>query len=898
LWDSSYTAGYILNSYELPKVLMNTEFMRQKMSNFYGLRTEMEFTIKINPTPFIAGALAVVLHPTGTSPSQLSSWTYYPHELINLPIVNNATISIPYFSELEAYILPNDAPWTVSLIVVSPLRSAASSLTLEVNAFVRFKNPELMVPVLNNLIPGPTMTIDTVVSKRRAHAQAGESNELQEQKEGLITRVSGSVADVLEAGGTALSKIPVVGPFVPPLTWAVRAFNKVSSYFGWCKPANIEIARLFTPIPAARMCNAEGVDNGVVLGLAPDNTVNSNQNYTDMDEMSLSYILERKYISQVQSWTAGSDIKTISLNLVNNTTSTNVLKAFNYLRYMRCFEFHFVKTNFHTGRILIQYDYNNSIATIDDAKVAMTSVYSKIVDLSVQDRFVFTIPWMDLSPFDYDMPGQIVLSTFNDIVAAETVNAELDIVVYESYRDCQLGLPLQTTQWEDQNPIVFSAKAQSVIDEDFDRDNLIDVEDLDSCRCRHCARCFCMFGIKRVKCKNRPRAQSSDCSGNGAPIPTDDLIPYKPQSMEQYCMGETFTNLRSLAKRFTFANEITLDGNGILTPKGVLGSSAFACINSMYYGRSGSIRLKLVFPRHLILKIELATPDTFNAIVYTNAVQIFTGSMSNVAEVTIPYYYPRRRCLNHFPWPDVQLSLYDKNNTSTTGIIQIYTAAGDDYNGMFLKGLDPAVNTIINGYYGIIDGDRKPFFGFMTYDGTNFGFDPAKAVVYSPVPGSAGNLAWIWNPSDNNWHLWQWPSMVDVGLTRTDSKNLPALPGSPTCAAIPDTGLVELLLFSCIYTVGLDAYQCYVPFKGYIITDPAADKAIRFDNSHAVIFISTPANTSNPFVLVWGDDGSWYSYTSAGVGTAFTTKSSIQLGLAWPGDVGDPITSIVKIKPS
>jgi hypothetical protein len=178
LWDSSYTAGYILNSYELPKVLMNTEFMRQKMSNFYGLRTEMEFTIKINPTPFIAGALAVVLHPTGTSPSQLSSWTYYPHELINLPIVNNATISIPYFSELEAYILPNDAPWTVSLIVVSPLRSAASSLTLEVNAFVRFKNPELMVPVLNNLIPGPTMTIDTVVSKRRAYAQAGESNEL------------------------------------------------------------------------------------------------------------------------------------------------------------------------------------------------------------------------------------------------------------------------------------------------------------------------------------------------------------------------------------------------------------------------------------------------------------------------------------------------------------------------------------------------------------------------------------------------------------------------------------------------------------------------------------------------------------------------------------------------
>ena len=696
VWNSTNAKLDIISTITFPDSLSSATFFSQKMANFAAIHAEMEVEIKINPTPFQQGALAVILHPAGHTSDRMEAWTYYPHELINLPLTNSATVKIPYLAETEAY-NKDDALWAISLLVVSPLRSAATPFTLEVNAFGRYVNPKLMIPV--------------------AQAGVGKSSQNKEtvdQKDGMVTKLTGIAADVLETSGTALSAIPIVGQFIPPLTWAARATNKIASYFGWSKPPNLEICKLMAPIPAARMCHAEGVDNGISLTLAPDNTTNTNTNYTDIDEMDLSYILERKFVTTVETYSTGDDFRIYSLDMLPVNTPTNILTLFKHRRWMRVFEFHFVKTAFHTGRLLIQYDYNNSINTITDARIAMSTVYSKLVDLSKQDRFIFTVPWMDINPFDEQSPGRIVVSTFNDIVAAPTVAQTLDVITYTSYRDVQVGFPTATNFF--------------------------------------------------------PTAQG-DCCGNGAPIPTDTLIPYNPTSMVEYTMGETVSSLRLLAKRFTHERNEYVSDNYVLARR--LDNSLFAMINRIYYARAGGIRFKFHFPKDTQLLVSIDVRP-FLA-VDGRAVQIFNGSMNNVAEISLPFYYPRRRSFLLYPWPDITLKLLSSSGGTATGIVSTYVAAGDDYNGMFVKGLAPLEPASTDGYYGVVSSQEPLGYGkvlsAMTIDNSGTltvgGDKYAMQYAITPTEGTGIKMV-IYNTDSQDYRVFTWyfgPQTSSIGTS-------------------------------------------------------------------------------------------------------------------------------------
>jgi hypothetical protein len=652
-WSSTSPQNTILTTVSLPKDLAKARFFANKMENFHAIHTDIEVTVKVNPTPFDQGALLIILHPKDVHLENLPAYSYYPHELINLPTVNHAAIKVPFLAENEAYSKIDDF-WQVSVIVASPLRTATLPHELEVNIFGRFVKPELMIPI-------------------------AQSEVADQKKDGLVTRITGTAADVLEQSGTALRAIPVVGEFIPPLTWAVRCANKVASYFGWSKAPNMEHANLMVPIPAARMCHGEGIDNGIPLALIPDNTCNTASNSTDIDEMDMSYLFERKFIRETVKLENGENFKVINLGTEALNTPTTILTMFRHRRWMRCFEFHMVKTKYHTGRLLVQYDYNSSINDVEDARVAMSTVYSKIIDISQQDSFTFTVPWMDISPFDDHTPGRIVISTFNDIVTAETVAQEMDLIVYHSYRDVQLGQP--TTSF--------------------------------------------------------PVAQG-ECCGNSAPIPTDDLIPYKPQSMVEYTMGESVSNLRVLTKRFTFLRTITVNGTMLLERN--IRDSLFGQINAMYLARAGSIRYKIVIPRGSTLYVSLTEPNHSGIQAY--ATQIFNGAMNNVAEFMVPFYHPKRRSFEEYPWPDVTIHLEDDNNQiQISGSVHVYVAAGDDYNAMFPLGIQPKLASNLN-FYGL-NAARGPqlFLGHISLNSNLFTFGPGFDTKCGTLVWDADTLA-------------------------------------------------------------------------------------------------------------------------------------------------------------
>lgn len=591
--------------------LLTNPYIREKISNHKYIKCGMEIYIKLNPQPFHQGALMAALVPPnmGTNITSIISLSYLPHVLINISVMNNALIRVGFISDLEAYHTGGIGETVMlQLMVASALGGATVPYSLRVEIYGMLKNPVLTVPM----------------------AQSGDSDLAENAKTGLVTKISGAVADGLELASTALQQIPVVGTFVPPLTWVARAFNKVSSYYGWSKPINVEVAKNVSPAVAWRMCNGEGVDNSVALAISPDNGVDSAKNSVfSPDEMDFSYLLERKHIVARVTFRVNSDPIVMGSNSGGNfSPSDMVLFSFNYARYTAKYEIVFVKTRFHTGRFLIQY-YPTSINSLTDLEMEnnMTKVYTKVVDIAEVDRVFFTVPYMENVPFKNSVKsmGTVAIGQLTPLDYPDTVADFVQVIVYRSYTDVQVAAPM-----------------------------------------------YCAQG----------------CCDNTEPTIADSLIPANRHDFSQEINGEKVNNLRVLAKRFTIDTYITPNTVFPYTFD-KLEESLFATINRHYAYRSGSIRCKIIFPAKYNLFVELLHKgDTTNQMRLSYPVQWFMGHMNNVAEITIPFYADRRRSMDFYPWHSLRINIFDQNLTLLSSLgsndnIFIYVAAGDDYSAFF-----------------------------------------------------------------------------------------------------------------------------------------------------------------------------------------------------------------------
>lgn len=613
-WSSTQAAGTEVGILNPIDEIYRNDYFSKKLNGHQFLHTDLEIYIKVNPQPFHQGALMISAVPySGNTVKNIIRHSYYPHVLLNITAMNNAKMELGFLEVFEAYDLANDIGrgFFVSITVVTDLSGATLPVELQVEVYAMLKNPVMKLPI----------------------AQSGNSDLAENAETGLVTQISGSVADSLELAQTSLSQIPVIGTFVPPLTWTARAFNKVSSYFGWSKPINVEVAKNICPAVAWRMCNGEGVDNSVALAISPDNAVDTADNSVfAVDEMDFSYLLERKTMAYTGVIAKDTTPKGIAVNHYPDIRNPAdfVLSCFNYRRYTIKFEINLVKTRFHTGRLIVQYypPYASAPTTNLIMEQNMQTLYTKIVDITEVDRFYFTIPYMANSPYtSVEVPmGSLYIGQLTELDYPDTVTSHIGVIAYSGFTDCEVSAPM--------------FKAQG-------------------------------------------------CCDNTEPIIADDLIPPNPCDFSKNIGGEKITNLRTLAKRFTLDHTIThAEASPILVQS--LDKSLFAKINSLYAFRSGSIRFKFVFPRKYCMKVELQHVGAahFDATHWAHPAQWFMGHMNNVAEITVPYYHYTRRSSLPYCWHTIKINLFNPDTMGGTSLadgemIHTYVAAGDDYSGYF-----------------------------------------------------------------------------------------------------------------------------------------------------------------------------------------------------------------------
>lgn len=439
---------------------------QRKLERFLGLRADLEVRVQVNAQPFHAGRLMLswtpFLNALGndkvyyyTNPTQnfLTSVSGNPRVEIDLSTTTEATMHIPFVSPFLYYNLITGAGdiGTFQLIVYSPLVDLVSGGSIDYTIWVRMTNVRTEFPT--------GMPIVSV-------AQIGDEGD-QQVKQGIVTRQSAAYSTILEP----FVDVPVVGNVVKGIKSGVDALHNVASFYGWSKPLNPSETSSFKINPTRFMCNTDGSDMAVNLGLTAQNELEQCPELyrTDVDEMSITYIAKTPNYIDRWNWSKGQAPGTILWRQIvtplafwqtSGGTTLNLphlgFVASNFVLWRGGINlrFKFVKTKFHSGRIRIVY-VPGCLTTPPPANFDIDANYSTVVDLRSDTDVDFNIPYVAVVPWlrnsatfwdgtfgEIHATGSIFIYVLNELVNTSTVSDSIDVIT-EVYGadDIEFALP-------------------------------------------------------------------------------------------------------------------------------------------------------------------------------------------------------------------------------------------------------------------------------------------------------------------------------------------------------------------------------------------------------------------------------------------------------------------------
>lgn len=472
-WQTSVERGTVLQAFELPWDLLFKDMYKTKVDRFYGFRADCDIRVQVNSQPFQAGRLLLSWIPgyrylgnkqdyykssvtsLSTNIKFLPPITGSPHIDLDLSTCTEATMCVPYISPYSFSELPNGigSMGRFQLVVYSPLVDSAAG-TVDYTIFMNFKNIQLRYPT------GLPIA---------AAAQIGSEAVEEAGGAGIITSTASAISTALGS----VADIPGVSQFAQPALWVSKNIADVARQFGWSKPTSIEAPHV-TKLSSTRfMANSDGVDTSHVLSLLSDNSLETDASLfrTNVDEMALSHVARTQTFYTRFAWAstsaAGSVLfsapitpnfyrHTISTAQYAPTTLAYTSAAFRQWRGGINFNFKFVKTKFHSGRVRIIYvpgDYSAG-ATLPD-NFDIDANYSTVVDLRSDTDVEFNVPFVAIQQWllvDNAFPGTSRDNTFstgtiymvvlNELRAVSTVSSTIDVITeVGAAADFELSIP-------------------------------------------------------------------------------------------------------------------------------------------------------------------------------------------------------------------------------------------------------------------------------------------------------------------------------------------------------------------------------------------------------------------------------------------------------------------------
>lgn len=462
-WNSQ-SAGSVLYNSSLPQDVFSQAVYRDKLRGFYGFRGTMVIRVQVNGTKFQSGRLLLVFIPQGNVANSypgmrlrsLKAATQLPRVELDIGSETEIVMEVPYVSPTPYYNLAtSEGPYgRAVLLVYEPLATGTGSAVADVTMWVHFKDVDMVTP-----------TFTAEMGERKPKKRPIKNPSEQELGEMTNGSISGGLTMMAKAA-SSFAKVPLLTNLAGPASWALNCMAGVASAFGYSKPtseeAMVKVAQTFSH----NLQNHNGVDIFPNMGLDASNKMSIMPGFagTDVDEMSLNHLLQvPAYVTRF-AWNTSQGADTLLLNVVPSpdlyrssavypnfwtgwdlTPLDYFSSLFYYWRGSFVVTLKFVKTQYHSGRVLIAWSPSG------DPSLDQTAfVLREIVDLRETSEFRFVIPYVATSQYlptsDLDESiggmGRLKIFVLNELVCPASVSSTVGVLVeYAAGPDFEVMCP-------------------------------------------------------------------------------------------------------------------------------------------------------------------------------------------------------------------------------------------------------------------------------------------------------------------------------------------------------------------------------------------------------------------------------------------------------------------------
>lgn len=379
---------------------MNHPSIKKKIDNYYLFRGKLKLKFVINAAPFYYGLYLVSYCPMrgaydpcpiGIGGRELISRSQRPHIYLYPQNNQGGEMVLPFL-------------WPEDYLDLSTATAVQNMGTIKIQNVVSLANANGVLGGACNLtvyamlddyeLSGPTCGLVL---------QSGKD----EYNEGIISKPASAIA---RAAGH-FENIPVIGKFATATKIGANAVSGIASLFGFTNVPDIDTVSSFTPAPFPRQATtdiATGIEK-LTVDSKNELSVSSDVSGCDLgDELLISNIATKEsYLTQF-IWTASAapgDLlfnMGVSPNLVGITTNAQervisgtplwmLSRMFNYWRGDINIRLRFICSQYHRGRVRINWDPDGPISSTSDAT---TETFTKIIDIADVNDVTIRIPYM------------------------------------------------------------------------------------------------------------------------------------------------------------------------------------------------------------------------------------------------------------------------------------------------------------------------------------------------------------------------------------------------------------------------------------------------------------------------------------------------------------------------
>lgn len=264
-------------------------------------------------------------------------------------------------------------------------------------------------------------------------------------------------------------------PLFPNLDWVKSLYNASLDIFGFGKPPSTNHVCSVANLPAYGLTHSRGIDNSVTIAAIQDNSLKSpfTSSFSNMDEMQLSYIAKKPAIigvfpikttdkmddiifsEQVTPSFMFASKATIDTRPHYMMTPAQFLTTmFRYWHGTMCYKLSFAKTALHNCRVRVTY--TTDWEAVQNASDVASNLYSNVLDLTTDTEITIRIPYIgnNLYKANYSVDyasdvsiGVIQLSIETPLIAPDTVDQQIEVVLWTWMEDAEFSIPEKLGAW-------------------------------------------------------------------------------------------------------------------------------------------------------------------------------------------------------------------------------------------------------------------------------------------------------------------------------------------------------------------------------------------------------------------------------------------------------------------